>query len=47
VRNEKLKVLQSIRPFNLEMVLNPVWRGQYAPGTVNGANWPATGMSRA
>jgi len=36
VRNEKLKVLQSIRPFNLEMVAQSVVRGQYAPGTVNG-----------
>ncbi len=32
VRNEKLKVLQSIRPFNLEMVAQAVVRGQYAPG---------------
>ena len=36
VRNEKLKVLQSIRPFNLEMVAQSVVRGQYAPGIVNG-----------
>jgi glucose-6-phosphate 1-dehydrogenase len=36
VRNEKLKVLQSIRPFNLEMVAQSVVRGQYAPGTVDG-----------
>jgi glucose-6-phosphate 1-dehydrogenase len=34
VRNEKLKVLQSIRPFNLEMVAQSVVRGQYAPGTL-------------
>ncbi|HXX15676.1 MAG TPA: glucose-6-phosphate dehydrogenase [Candidatus Eremiobacteraceae bacterium] len=34
VRNEKLKVLQSIRPFNLEMVAQSVVRGQYAPGNV-------------
>jgi glucose-6-phosphate 1-dehydrogenase len=32
VRNEKLKVLQSIRPFNLEMVAQDVVRGQYSPG---------------
>ena len=32
VRNEKLKVLQSIRPFNLEMVAQSVVRGQYSPG---------------
>jgi glucose-6-phosphate 1-dehydrogenase len=36
VRNEKLKVLQSIRPFNLEMVAQSVVRGQYAPGQVAG-----------
>src|SRR5256884_4152356 len=34
VRNEKLKVLQSIRPFNLEMVARSVVRGQYAPGRI-------------
>jgi glucose-6-phosphate 1-dehydrogenase len=34
VRNEKLKVLQSIRPFNLEMVAQWTVRGQYAPGKV-------------
>src|SRR6202171_1268842 len=32
VRNEKLKVLQSIRPFDLEMVAQALVRGQYAPG---------------
>jgi glucose-6-phosphate 1-dehydrogenase len=31
VRNEKLKVLQSIRPFDLEAVAQAVIRGQYAP----------------
>src|SRR5580658_10304314 len=36
VQNEKLKVLQSIRPFDLEMVAQSVVRGQYAPGTLNG-----------
>src|SRR6266403_263315 len=34
VRNEKLKVLQSIRPFDLEMVAQAVARGQYAPGKI-------------
>src|SRR6202165_3801961 len=34
VRNEKLKVLQSIRPFDLEMVAQSVIRGQYAPGKI-------------
>ena len=36
VRNEKLKVLQSIRPFNLEMVAQSTVRGQYAPGRADG-----------
>ena len=36
VRNEKLKVLQSIRPFDLEAVAQAVVRGQYAPGQVDG-----------
>src|SRR5467141_4900490 len=41
VRNEKLKVLQSIRPFDLEMVAQSVVRGQYAPGKI--ADKPAPG----
>jgi glucose-6-phosphate 1-dehydrogenase len=36
VRNEKLKVLQCIRPFDLERVAQSVVRGQYAPGQFNG-----------
>jgi glucose-6-phosphate 1-dehydrogenase len=40
VRNEKLKVLQSIRPFDLEMVAQSVVRGQYAPGTLGGKSAP-------
>jgi glucose-6-phosphate 1-dehydrogenase len=40
VRNEKLKVLQSIRPFNLEMVAQSVVRGQYAPGQIDGKPVP-------
>jgi glucose-6-phosphate 1-dehydrogenase len=40
VRNEKLKVLQCIRPFNLEMVAQAVVRGQYAPGQVSGKPAP-------
>ena len=38
VRNEKLKVLQSIRPFNLEMVAQSTVRGQYAPGKLGDKN---------
>jgi len=40
VRNEKLKVLQSIRPFDLEMVAQSVVRGQYAPGKLSDAAVP-------
>jgi glucose-6-phosphate 1-dehydrogenase len=40
VRNEKLKVLQSIRPFDLEAVAQAVVRGQYSQGTVNGRSVP-------
>jgi glucose-6-phosphate 1-dehydrogenase len=40
VRNEKLKVLQSIRPFNLEMVAQSVIRGQYSPSNANGKKLP-------
>jgi len=36
VRNEKIKVLQSIRPFAGEMIWKSVVRGQYGPGNVNG-----------
>src|SRR5271157_5992472 len=34
VRNEKLKVLQSIRPFNPELIAQSVIRGQYAAGSI-------------
>jgi glucose-6-phosphate 1-dehydrogenase len=40
VRNEKLKVLQSIRPFDLGMVAQSVVRGQYAAGAVDGRPVP-------
>ncbi len=40
VRNEKLKVLQSIRPFDLEMVAQSVVRGQYAAGTLDDKSLP-------
>src|SRR5271166_2673412 len=40
VRNEKLKILQSIRPFNLEMVAQSVVRGQYAPGKMGDKSLP-------
>lgn len=41
VRNEKIKVLQSIRPFTPGSVATDVVRGQYGPGTVGGK--PAVG----
>jgi len=40
VRNEKLKVLQSIRPFDLGMVAQSVVRGQYAAGILDGKPVP-------
>jgi len=41
VRNEKIKILQSIRPFNSDSVWKSVVRGQYGAGTVKGAPVPA------
>jgi glucose-6-phosphate 1-dehydrogenase len=40
VRNEKLKVLQSIRPFNPEMMAQSVVRGQYAAGKIGDKDVP-------
>jgi len=40
VRNEKIKVLQSIRPFSAESIWKTVIRGQYGPGTVGGKQVP-------
>jgi glucose-6-phosphate 1-dehydrogenase len=40
VRNEKLKVLQSARPYDLGMVATAVVRGQYGPGVVDGKPVP-------
>ena len=36
VRNEKIKVLQSIRPFTEESIKTDVVRGQYGPGSTPG-----------
>jgi len=41
VRNEKLKVLQSIRPLTPQAVAADVVRGQYAAGKVDGKSVPA------
>ncbi|MFQ5701102.1 MAG: glucose-6-phosphate dehydrogenase [Acidobacteriota bacterium] len=41
VRNEKVKVLQAIRPIPLEDLENHVVRGQYAAGFINGVQVPA------
>src|ERR1700678_2307652 len=40
VRNEKIKVLQAVRPFTRESVWKSVVRGQYGPGTVGGKQVP-------
>lgn len=40
VRNEKIKVLQSIRPFTAESVWKSVVRGQYGPGEIGGKSVP-------
>ncbi len=40
VRNEKLKVLQSIRPYDAEAVAASIVRGQYGPGAMDGAPVP-------
>ena len=49
LRNEKLKVLQSIRPYDLGMVAQSVVRGQYSAGKANGKTDPGyrseTGVS--
>src|SRR5512136_2462217 len=37
IRDEKVKLLKSIRPFSAEDVDRHVVRGQYLPGTVDGA----------
>ncbi len=36
VRNEKIKVLQSMRPYTRESVMTDIVRGQYGPGKVAG-----------
>lgn len=38
VRNEKIKVLQSIRPYREDIVAKSVVRGQYGPGSVKGTS---------
>ncbi len=40
VRNEKIKVLQSIRPFTAETVAKSVVRGQYGAGEMGGKRMP-------
>ncbi len=41
VRNEKVKVLDAIRPMEPEEVIENTVRGQYGPGIVDGKNVPA------
>jgi glucose-6-phosphate 1-dehydrogenase len=43
VRNEKIKVLQSIRPFTEEIIETEVVRGQYGPGIMPGGSAPVPG----
>jgi len=40
IRDEKVKLLKSIRPYSAEEVARHVVRGQYLPGTVNGERRP-------
>jgi len=40
IRDEKLKVLKSLRPFSADMVARDVVRGQYKAGTVDGTPVP-------
>jgi len=40
VRDEKLKVLRSLRPFNAEDLTTNVVRGQYTSGAINGESVP-------
>jgi glucose-6-phosphate 1-dehydrogenase len=40
IRDEKLKVLRSLRPFTPEIVMRDVVRGQYKAGTVDGKKVP-------
>jgi glucose-6-phosphate 1-dehydrogenase len=46
VRNEKIKVLQSIRPFTQETIWKSAVRGQYGPGTVDGKPVPGYRQER-
>jgi glucose-6-phosphate 1-dehydrogenase len=40
VRNEKIKVLQSIRPYTADHIEHSVVRAQYGPGNLNGKDVP-------
>jgi glucose-6-phosphate 1-dehydrogenase len=40
IRNEKLKVLEALKPFTEESVLRDVVRGQYRRGTIDGSPTP-------
>ena len=40
IQNEKLKLLQAIRPFSMEHLDDSIVRGQYGPGTTKGAVVP-------
>ncbi|UCF00131.1 MAG: glucose-6-phosphate dehydrogenase [Planctomycetota bacterium] len=38
IRNERVKLLRSIRPFNIKTLDDCCVRGQYGPGSINGKN---------
>jgi glucose-6-phosphate 1-dehydrogenase len=46
VRNEKIKVLQSIRPFAEESIKSDIVRGQYGPGSTPGNSSLLTGYRK-
>jgi glucose-6-phosphate 1-dehydrogenase len=46
VRNEKIKVLQSVRPFTQETIWKSVVRGQYGPGNVDAKPVPGYRQER-
>ncbi|MBZ5697754.1 MAG: glucose-6-phosphate dehydrogenase [Acidobacteriia bacterium] len=46
VRNEKIKILQSIRPFTEESIKSDIVRGQYGPGSTPGNTSLLTGYRK-
>jgi glucose-6-phosphate 1-dehydrogenase len=46
IRNETLKVLQSVRPFSEHTAVKDVIRGQYTSSTIKATNMQDTGRKR-